>query len=337
MQKAKIMVNGLPGKMAEQVAGRILESNNLELIPYSLTGPEITRDNYLICKLIKPSEREEKIKEIISKEGGFISVDYTHPDAVNDNASFYCRKNLPFVMGTTGGNRDLLEQRVKDSDIAAVIAPNMAKQIVAFQSLINKFSLIWERKWVKDKESGLYIRESHQGVDLTEDFKGKADTSGTAKAMVGYFNRLGIDYEVHEINKIRDMEDQLKLGVPEEHLKGHGWHMYKLFSPEKNINLIKSLNMHIVNFLMKSSVFSGYEGSEDLSDFRMSGVAIKSSDGNVLFRVEYRRGAEVKIEHNVNGRGIYAEGTIDGINFLGEKLAKKKKGKVYSMMDVLGK
>ena len=32
-------------------------------------------------------------------------VDYTHPSAVNANAVFYARHHLPFVMGTTGGDR----------------------------------------------------------------------------------------------------------------------------------------------------------------------------------------------------------------------------------------
>ena len=72
MQRTKVMVNGLPGKMAEQVANQILGSNNLELIPYSLTGPEIVHEKCFDISLIKPFEREEKIKKIIDKEGPFI-------------------------------------------------------------------------------------------------------------------------------------------------------------------------------------------------------------------------------------------------------------------------
>jgi len=39
--------------------------------------------------------------------------------------------------------------------------------------------------------------------------------------------------------------------------------------------------------------------------------------------------------HNVNGRDIYAKGTIDGIRYLYEKLQKGDTGRVFSMIDVL--
>ena len=86
------------------------------------------------------------------------------------------------VVGTTGGNRDPIVD-TSTVDIAAVIAPNMAKQIVGFQAMM---------AYAAETFPGLFagyeldIRESHQ--------KGKADTSGTAKAMVGYFNRMGIPF-----------------------------------------------------------------------------------------------------------------------------------------------
>lgn len=62
-----------------------------------------------------------------------IVVDYTLPSAVNENATFYCENSLPFVMGTTGGDREKLIADVAASGNYAVIAPNMGKQIVAFQ------------------------------------------------------------------------------------------------------------------------------------------------------------------------------------------------------------
>jgi hypothetical protein len=61
-------------------------------------------------------------------------VDYTLPSAVNENAEFYCANALPFVMGTTGGDREALLASVAAAGRYAVIAPNMGKQIVAFQA-----------------------------------------------------------------------------------------------------------------------------------------------------------------------------------------------------------
>ena len=60
-------------------------------------------------------------------------VDYTLPAAVNENAQFYAANRLPLVMGTTGGDREKLMADVAASGSYAVIAPNMGKQIVAFQ------------------------------------------------------------------------------------------------------------------------------------------------------------------------------------------------------------
>ena len=46
-----------------------------------------------------------------------------------DNAELYCRVGVPFVMGTTGGDRDLLHKTVEDSKVYAVISPQMGKQV----------------------------------------------------------------------------------------------------------------------------------------------------------------------------------------------------------------
>jgi len=265
----KIMVNGLPGKMASEVAKQVLKSEGLQLFPYALTGSDINVDSVQIgnleITLIKPETREEFIALTQKPE---ISVDYTHPSVVNSNADFYCRHNLPFVIGTTGGDRMALEQRVKDSDIVAVIAPNMAKQIVAFQAMMKYAADNFPEAF---KDYSLEIVESHQN--------GKADTSGTAKAMVGYFNALGIPFNVNQIRMIREPQQQTTMGIPAEALTGHGWHTYTL----------------------------------------------KSRDESVLFR----------FTHNVNGREVYAKGTLDAIRYLSGKIAAGEKGRVYSMMDVL--
>ena len=70
---------------------------------------------------------------------------------------------------------------VTAAGLPAVIAPNMAKQIVGLQAMM---------AYAAENSPGLFtgysltVRESHQA--------GKADTSGTAKAIVGYFNQMGV-------------------------------------------------------------------------------------------------------------------------------------------------
>ena len=229
MSTIKVMVNGLPGNVARTVAEHLLKDGRFELVPYSLTGPEIQESEYIIdnisVKLIQSDQRASQIEQIKQSRGAFLSVDYTHPSAVNSNAEFYCRFGLPFVMGTTGGDRKELEATVVSSSIAAVIAPNMAKQIVGFQAMMeytaNNFPDLF-------KGYTLNVKESHQ--------QGKADTSGTAKAMVGYFNKLGVSFSTDEIVMVRDPQDQkAQWGIPPEYLSGHGWHTYTLISEDQTV------------------------------------------------------------------------------------------------------
>ena len=273
MSPINVMVNGIPGNMAVNVARHIFADERFALVPFSLTGPEIQASEHTLesiaIRLLQPKIGPGEIEAIIQAQGPFISVDYTHPSAVNANANFYCQHQLPFVMGTTGGDREQLEKTVQSSAIAAVIAPNMAKQIVGFQAMM---------EYTAQHFPGLFegytleIRESHQ--------KGKADTSGTAKAMVRYFNQMGLDFAEDQIAKERDPKTQAtRWGVPQEYLTGHGWHSYTLTSADQTV------------------------------------------------RFEF--------SHNVNGRDVYAKGTLDAVGYLSARVGDGVAGIVYSMIDVL--
>ncbi len=97
MTKIKVMVNGLPGKMASKVVEHITRHDDLELLSYSFTGPEIEQSTFDKCgykfELIKPEHKIEVVPQLLSLPT-FISVDYTHPSAVNTNAEFYCKNGL---------------------------------------------------------------------------------------------------------------------------------------------------------------------------------------------------------------------------------------------------
>jgi 4-hydroxy-tetrahydrodipicolinate reductase len=273
MSRIKVMVNGIPGNMASILARHILADARFELLPYSLTGPEIQPTEHKVAevsvRLLKPDKREKAIKEIAQKEKIFLSADYTHPSAVNANAEFYCKYRLPFVMGTTGGDRNRLEEIVRRSTNAAVISPNMAKQIVGFQAMMEYTAQNFPDLF---KGYTLTIKESHQ--------KGKADTSGTAKAMVRYFKQMGLHFEEDQIVKVRDPEIQAtQWKIPEKYITGHGWHTYTLISGDETV------------------------------------------------RFEF--------SHNVNGRDVYAQGTLDALLYLNAKLSAGARGQVYTMIDVL--
>ncbi|KAF2325635.1 hypothetical protein GH714_031508 [Hevea brasiliensis] len=196
-----IMVNGCSGKMGKAVI-KAADSAGLQILPVSFGSPDESGNIVQVCgndiKIHGPPEREDVLASIYDEHPNLIVVDYTVPAAVNDNAELYCKVGVPFVMGTTGGDRDLLYKTVEDSKIYAVISPQMGKQVL----------------------------ESHQA--------GKLDTSGTAKAVISCFQKLGVSFDTDKIQMIRDPKQQIEVvGVPEEYLSGHAFHMYHLTSPDQ--------------------------------------------------------------------------------------------------------
>ncbi|VAH14393.1 unnamed protein product [Triticum turgidum subsp. durum] len=130
-----ILVNSCTGKMGKSVAEAAV-SAGLQLVPVSFSAIEVPDGKLNICDrdihIHDPSESERILRSIAKDYPDMIVVDYTVPDAVNANAELYCKLGLPFVMGTTGGNRQLLNKTVQDANVYAVISPQMGKQVVAF-------------------------------------------------------------------------------------------------------------------------------------------------------------------------------------------------------------
>jgi len=229
MEKKRIlvMVDGLPGKMATEIALAIDSSRDMDLVPLSMTGPETEADiltiNDLPVKLFKSNEKDALLLET-AKQKIDVSCNFTLPTAINECVSFYVVTAMPFVLGTTGGDIDLITELVTDYGINAVIAPNMAREIVAFQMMMEKMA---ENFPLLFKDYSLQITESHQ--------KTKADTSGTAKAMVSAFNKLGLEFGVDQIIKKRSDEDYAKLNIPAEYWGGHGYHTYSLVKKDGSV------------------------------------------------------------------------------------------------------
>nr|ACU19320.1 unknown [Glycine max] len=267
-----IMVNACTGKMGKAVINAA-EAAGLNVVPVSFGCEEESGQTFQIGEkeflVHGPSDRESALASVFDQYPNLIVVDYTIPNAVNGNAELYCKVGVPFVMGTTGGDRDLLHKTVLDSNIYAVISPQMGKQVVAFLAAME---IMAEQFPGAFSGYSLQVLESHQAS--------KVDASGTAKAVISCFNKLGVSFDMDQIKLIRDPRQQLEMvGVPEEHLSGHALHMYHLTSP----------------------------------------------DDTVTF----------EFQHNVCGRSIYAEGTVDAVLFLAKKIETKDHKRLYNMIDVL--
>lgn len=266
-----VMINDLNGKMGREVCKESLKAG-LTVIPYSFTGPK--KEPEEICGVNvtfydSECDRDAVMEKVKAEYPNMIVVDYTVPMCVNANGELYTKHMVPFVMGTTGGDREKLLSEVGAAGLYAVIAPQMGKQVVAFQAAM---------KIMADTFPGAFsgytlkVTESHQSS--------KVDTSGTAKAIVASFQELGIEFDVEQIEMVRTSEEQLgRMNVPEEFLLGHAYHTYELLSP----------------------------------------------DGAVNFR----------FDHNVCGRSIYAQGTVDAVLCLAKQIKDSNPKKLWNMIDVL--
>ncbi len=347
--KTPIIVNGLPGKMATDVVKKVLSSVDFRLWQYGLTGPETKEVAIEIggnsIFLYKPHEkaRFREISGFIEQE--FLTVDFSHPSAVNDNANYYCESGMNFVMGTTGGDRPALEQRVRDSNICAVIDVNMAPEIVSLRELKQNYANTHENQF---RKYSLDIKESHQ--------RGKADTSGTAKAMCESYKKMGFDIDMNlfeEVKRqlkekndditiplgsnvtftaIRSLETQRKMGIPEEFLGRHGWHTYTITSPTDQFTeqMEELKEQYYRQFFLGNPALKNHYRSLNIDQTRSV-----SADGNIVLETNYDKSGKIRFTHNINGGSVYADGALDGLRFLRDKVRAGEKGKVYSMIDVL--
>jgi len=238
-----VLLAGLPGAMARGCAEVALD-RGLTLATVGLAGAsevsvtvsgttEAAASTKVDVQLYPKAKHQQAIdlaKEQAAKVGKELFViDYTAPTAVRDNVALYAANGVPFVMGTTGfsGTAAELNQMVGDKTWA-VIAPNMNKQIVAFQAMVAHAASTFPGAF-----SGydLSIRETHQ--------KTKRDTSGTAKAVLKSLADLaGLPADAptrdpeRGIKRVRDEEQAMsEFGVPASALSGHAYHTYRLESP----------------------------------------------------------------------------------------------------------
>lgn len=148
-----IMINGLPGPMALETAISCL-NRGYNIIPIGFTGgsgkvTEILVNGDTKSQLVQlipgPGFNDNAETELIKLKGLYkdiLLVDYTHPSATLSNVQCYINCQCDFVMGTTGGDQQKLDELFSNENnkVTAVIAPNMGKQIVAMQAALLQMS-----------------------------------------------------------------------------------------------------------------------------------------------------------------------------------------------------
>ena len=124
--------------VAEAVVARGEATGAVHLVPLAFSGEakdavDVARVRVEIAS-VRDGDPRARLEALMAEHPGMIVVDYTLPAAVNANADLYVACGAPFVMGTTGGDREKLLADVRAARHHAVIAPQMGKQVVAFQA-----------------------------------------------------------------------------------------------------------------------------------------------------------------------------------------------------------
>lgn len=141
-----IMINGMPGQMATEAANACIR-RGFKVASIGFTGPdtkeaEISLSNDVMVNLQKgpgfSATATEQLKRLKTSHPNLIVIDYTHPSAVSNNVAAYVEAKVDFVMGTTGFDADEVNTLMEKGTNLAVIAPNMAKQIVAVQYILQE-------------------------------------------------------------------------------------------------------------------------------------------------------------------------------------------------------
>jgi 4-hydroxy-tetrahydrodipicolinate reductase len=359
----------------------------LPLVPYTLTGYSAgvavggVGVAGIPVEVVGKASRQEALDRVKEQYGGgaggnnstsggrLIVVDYTTPAAALDNALFYARNGVPFVMGTTGADAEQVARAAQEAGVPALVAPQMGKQVVALQAALQMAADAFPGAF-----SGyeLDVVESHQAS--------KVDVSGTAREVVRSLRGLGGRFAaeakeekdevaaeggggeaaattsssnsssdpVWHVRRVRDRATQQSpaIGVPYDALGGHAYHTYTLSSP----------GAPPLPPLLAASSGSGGSGASSSSSVRKAKAAAAAaapapdsapeSDENP----DAGSWSRFVFKHNVVGREVYARGTADAVLFLaaaaraaarrqakggGGGASSSGTGRVFDMVDVL--
>ncbi|XP_054784107.1 4-hydroxy-tetrahydrodipicolinate reductase 1, chloroplastic-like [Prosopis cineraria] len=219
-----IMVNACTGKMGKAIIEEA-ESSGLFVVPVSFCSERKSGKIHKVRGqkffVQGPANRERFLQYLLSVYPDLIVVDFTVSSAVNANAELYCKHGVPFVMGTTGGDRNLLANTIQDSQVYALVSPQMAKQAVAFIGILDIMA---------DRFPMLFSGYSLKAVESLD--QSRAEISETAKTAISFFNKLGVPFNIAQIESIRDPTRQPEMVIiGQDHVDCHELHAYNLASP----------------------------------------------------------------------------------------------------------
>jgi len=352
-----LLINSVSGQMGQAVARAALRAG-IEIYPSTLVAtdamaaeqPSIpVRGTAAAVAAVGPSHRDAELARALEAHGArLVAVDYTAPDAVHDMADLYQRHGVPFVMGTTGGDRARLLDEARASGCFAVIAPQMGKQIVAFQAMLEMAAEAFPGAFAGYT---LSVVESHQAT--------KKDTSGTAKAVVASLLVLGAGGTGSPLEPVpaahaaaaaagprdgdadeeeEDEEDDRRRRAGGNGGRGGGAAAVATKRGERAAAAAAAR--------LRSAPFSSADiamvrdPAHQVSEMGVPPDALQGHAFHTYRLVAPDGSVAVELQHNVVGRSVYAEGSVDAALFLARRVAEAARGggdgqRVYNMVDVL--
>lgn len=244
-----------------------------------------------------------------------IIIDFTHKSVILDNFNnHYKHWGCPLIVGTIGVKK---EDFVGNTAPVIIGSPNLCPQIVA---ILKAFSSLEEGSL---KGIKFAIDESHQAS--------KKEISGTAIYMKELFERAGA-IEKEPIYVIRNKEEQLRMGVPEEFLDGHGWHMYRFLVDPVNGDPNCLTDILSKWFLKVASRRLEREDRDVVGKW-------ESEDKTLAINVRFYaplHGCDIMIEffHDVNGRQPYSNGLFETVLPKMKEMVEVGNNVVYDMFNL---
>jgi len=185
----KVAVVGACGRMAGQVARRVNEDDNLELVAAidSNTNPNIGRDIGEVLGIGKTGILVTKAKDLadtLNNANPDVLVEFTAPEATVENVKIAASKGVNILVGTTGLNETQKKEiidAVEKNKVAGMISANFSVCVNLFFKLIEKAAKVLSdydveiieahHRFKKDAPSGTAMKLAEviadaRGVDL---------------------------------------------------------------------------------------------------------------------------------------------------------------------------
>jgi dihydrodipicolinate reductase len=237
----------------------------------------------------------------------------TPGEAIAKQIDYFLSLKIPLIILSTKYDQSMVKEKAINSGVPLIMSENMALPVLDFWDRLYNLPTV-----PKGLDVNISAIESHQSS--------KQDISGSLKNTLMLFKNLGFKfkfnyekaskiYKVGENGKfgnvvwIREKDTQLKHEVPNQFIGSHGYHTFCI-----NYGFNNDSQKYILQI---------YRILKTLETYTLPGII----DLKISLCVNNK---ELTITHNINGKEIYAYGTIKCIEFL-----KIKKSGVFSAIDVI--